>query len=75
MTGKIKLFGAARDGQDGSYSVELFNTRQEALNELDRTEEELSNGCFHEDGGIAEVVIELVDGKLKKPVYISLGDQ
>ncbi len=72
---RIQLFAACTDGQDGSYSVKLFSTRAEALKKLNRTEEQLSEGCFYEDGCIEEVVLDVDSkGKLKKPVNISIGE-
>lgn len=71
---KITLHAAYRDGQDGSFSVKLFNTKDEALKHLDRTEEELEEGNFYDDGAYEELTLDIVDGKLEKPVSISVGD-
>jgi hypothetical protein len=72
---KIKLFLAATDGQDGSYTVTLFNTKQEALDDLEKTEEELNEGCFYEDGQIQEMEIEIDEnGKLLNSYHFSFGD-
>lgn len=71
---KITLHAAYQDGQDGSFSVKLFNTKREVLKYLDRTEEQLEEGCFYDDGAYEEVTLEIVDGKLKNPVSISVGD-
>lgn len=71
---KIKLFIAASDGQDGSFSVKLFNTKEEALGNLKRTEEELQNGTFYDDGALEEIELELdEEGKLKESVWFSVG--
>lgn len=72
---KLKLFAACSDGGDGSVSVTLVNSREEALEHLDRTEEELEEGCFHDDGSIEKVNVTLIEdeGKwiLKDSVTIS----
>ena len=69
----VKIFAACSDGGDGSVSVHLVNTREEALEKLDRTEEELENGCF---GMIEKVTVNLVekDGKwvLKDSIYLNI---
>lgn len=67
-----------KDLQDGSIGVCLFNTREEALESLDRTLEELDNGCFYDDGSLEEVNLEFkeVDGKLQlvEPYSTDLGE-
>jgi hypothetical protein len=75
-TKKIKLFLAATDGQDGSYTVSFFNTKKEALKDLDRTEDELEGGSFYDDGQIKELTLEIDNkGKLiNKEFHISFGD-
>ncbi len=70
---KIKLFVACSDGWDGSVSATLFNTKKEALEELNRSEEELENGTFYDDGMIIEVKAEItVEGKLAKPIRLNI---
>ncbi len=71
----IKLFASYSDGQDGSFSIALHNTREEALERLGRTEEELKKGCFYEDGAIEPLELEIdSSGKLMNNVSISVGD-
>lgn len=75
---KLNLFGACTDGQDGTFSMTLCNTRKAALKILEKTEEELEDGCFYDDGAIAEVELILIekDGKLqlKSQSLISIGE-
>lgn len=54
-----------RDGGDGSQSFELVGTKQEALTSLDRTEKEIKDGCFYDDGTFHKVTFEIEekDGK------------
>lgn len=71
---KIKLFAAFRDGWDGSYSVKLFGTRDEALKHLDRTEEQLEDDNVYEDGAIEETEIEIDEnGVIITPGRMSFG--
>lgn len=44
------------DGQDGSYSIQLFGSREEAVKKLGKEPEVL-----YEDGGIEKVKIEIVN--------------
>lgn len=71
---KIKLILAASDGGDGSIKVNLVNTREEALEILERTEEQMNdkNHCFYDDGLIEEIELEIEDGKLVKPFWINI---
>lgn len=73
---KIKLFAACSDRRDGSHTVKLFNTKQEALDELDRTEEQLESGdtCYYEDGVLEEIVLDIDEkmSTIRKPVTISI---
>lgn len=73
---KIKLIITARDGQDGSFSIDLHNTKKEGLDSLDRTEKELKEGCFYEDGELQEIELDIDEktGKLKESVTVSFGD-
>lgn len=69
---KIKLFVVSRDGQDGSFSFNLVNTKEEALKKLNRTEKQLEEGCFYDDGDYQEIELELdKNGKLLNNPYIS----
>lgn len=58
----IKVFWSYKDGQDGSHSIKLHSSKEEALNRLDRTEEELEDGDIYNDGSFGETLLE-VDGK------------
>lgn len=70
---KIKLWVSAKDMGDGSVSVCIINTKEEALDKLNRTEEEVENGCFYEDGMFEEILLDIDEnGKLVKPVYITI---
>lgn len=78
MSIKVKAFAAYRDGQDGSCSVSICGTRELALENLDRTEEQLQQGNMYEDGAIDEIEIEVeqqADGTfvLINAPYFSFG--
>lgn len=64
---KIKLWLSAWDCKDGSNSMQLNNTKEEALISLNKTsEDELDN--YYEDGKIEKVELEIDhNGKLLKP--------
>ncbi len=63
---KIKCFLATKDCGDGTIDVNLFGTRQECLDNLGVTEEDLEEENFYETGQITETEIEVqaVDGIL-----------
>lgn len=71
---KINAWIAASDNGDCSFRVMIYNTKQEALESLDRTEEQLEgeDTCFYDDGIIREIEIVLTpDFKLAAPIDIS----
>lgn len=74
---KITLFAAYTDGQDGSFSIRIYNTRQEALDKLGKTEEDLEEGNIYDDGAVEELNLEgHIEGDefiLDKPAYFSVG--
>lgn len=62
---EINLFASYRDLGDGSFSIRLHNTKEEALSILDRTEKELECGNSYDDGAIAPLMLEINnEGKL-----------
>jgi hypothetical protein len=63
---KLKCFAVLKDCGDGSQSCSLVASKEDALESLDRTEEELKEGCFYEDGAYKEVTMkfDFTDGKL-----------
>lgn len=63
---KCKVSVAVKDLGDGSQSVCIFNTREEGLEYLNRTEEELEEGNSYDDGILVdtEMEFELIDGNL-----------
>jgi hypothetical protein len=70
---KINLWLTSKDCGDGSYTVSIVNTKEEALEILDRTEEQLSEGNTYEDGYLEEITLELDEnGKLTKPFCINI---
>ncbi len=70
---KLKLWLSAKDLGDGSFSIQLDNTKVEALEYLERTEEEIHDGCFYDDGMFKEIELEIDEnGKLLKPFYINI---
>jgi hypothetical protein len=72
---KIRLQGYFEDMNDGSYRLSLFNTKEELLSDVGKTEEEIKNGTVYDDGQLLEVDINVDEkGKLKKPLIISLGE-
>lgn len=62
---------AARDCGDGSQAGSFFNTKEEALKYLNKTEEELEEGTFYDDGGMEKITISIIDNdgvlSLEKP--------
>lgn len=69
---KLNVFAACRDNGDGSTDVTIFNTEQECLDRLGKTQEEIENGCYYDDGIIRPLTIKLTkDGKLAEPIYIN----
>ena len=69
---EVKLWLSSSDGGDGSFNVNLNNTKEEALKSLGKqSEEEIDN--FYDDGMIKEVLLEIDEnGKLLKPFYINI---
>ena len=73
MNKLVNLVLSAKDCGDGSITVELHNTKEEALTSLNRTEQQLEDGCFYDDGMIEEITLELDENnKLVKPFYINI---
>lgn len=58
---QMKVWLAAVDCKDGSQAGYFYNTKEEALESLDRTEEELNKGTFYDDGAIKEITINVLD--------------
>jgi len=70
---EINLWLTSKDCGDGSYTVQLVNTEEEALTVLDRTREELDEGNTYEDGYTEEITLQIDEtGKLLKPFYINI---
>jgi hypothetical protein len=69
---KIKLWLSAWDCGDGSNTVELNNTKKEALKSLNlESEDEIDN--YYDDGIIEEVELEIDEnGKLLKTFHINI---
>jgi len=69
---KIKLWLSAQDCGDGSNSVYINNTKEEALKSLGKqSEEEIDN--YYDDGMIEEIELEIdQNGKLLKPFYVNI---
>ncbi len=71
---KVTVFATYTDGQDGSFSVSLHGTKEEALEDLGKTEEELEEGNIYEDGAMEELNLEFDEnGKLINDVRFSAG--
>ncbi len=70
---QIKLWFSAKDWGDGSISVRLSNTKQEALKSLGKeSEDEIDN--FYDDGMIDEVGLDFNDKmELNTQFYINIG--
>ena len=69
---RLNLWLSANDCGDGSITVQLNNSKQEALDSINQTEESIANGCFYDNGLIEEVHIEVEEGKLVEPFYINI---
>lgn len=69
---KVTLWLSAWDCGDGSNSVELNNTKEEALKSLGKeSEDQIDN--YYDDGMIKEVLLEIDEnGKLLKPFNINI---
>lgn len=68
---KINLWFSYRDGMDGSHSIKLHNTKEDALERLNRSEEEVKQGNIYDDGYFEEITLEIDEqGKLVKEVYL-----
>jgi len=69
---KIKLWLSAWDCGDGSNTIELNNTKEEALKSLNlESEDEIDN--YYDDGMIEEVELEIDEtGKLLKSFHINI---
>lgn len=61
---KVKLTIAAKNQGDGSIGVKIFGKgkRKQALEWLNRTEEDLEKGSPYDDGVIEEVEVDLENG-------------
>ena len=70
------FYGAYSDGWDGSFNISLFNTKQEALDSLERTEEQLEKGSHYDDGALIKLdavfILEGGEISLKEPLHISI---
>ena len=62
----LKCFLVTKDCGDGTINVNLFGDKQQCLDNLRVTEEELEEENFYETGQITETEIEVdvIDGKL-----------
>lgn len=69
---KLNVWLTYSDGQDGSYLVTIQNTKEEALEQVGSTEEQLATGNTYDYGYMEEFEIEIEDGKLVKPVQFSV---
>lgn len=69
---KLNIWLTYSDSQDGSYYVTIHNEKQEALERLNRTEEQLKEGDVYNDGYMTEIEIEIENGKLVKPIQFSV---
>lgn len=69
---KLNVYLTYRDCQDGSYFVTFQNTKEEALEQLGSTEEQLTTGNTYDYGYMEEVEIEIENGKLVKPIHFSV---
>jgi len=70
---KIKLWLSASDGGDGSINVNLNNTKEEALEAINSTEEEIENGCFYDNGLIEEIELSFDEnGQLTESFHINI---
>jgi len=68
----VSLWLSATDDGDGSVSVYLNNTKEEALANLDRESEE-DVKSFYDDGLIKKVSLEIDEfGFLMNPFYINI---
>lgn len=65
----IKLWLSGWDCGDGSNSIQLQNTKEEALESLGKTSEEQIDN-YYDDGMIEEIELEIDEnGKLLKPFH------
>jgi len=64
---ELNCFAVLRDCGDGSQACSIVATKEDALESLDRTQEQLDEECFYEDGCYRQVTMkfELTDGVLK----------
>jgi len=69
---KLNVWLTYSDGMDGSYFVTIQNTKEEALEQLGSTEEEIETGNVYDYGYMQEVEIEIENGKLVKPISFSV---
>jgi len=70
---KINLWFSYLDGMDGSHSIKLHNTKEAALERLNKTQEEVEQGNIYDDGYFEEITLEIDEqGKLVKEVYLSI---
>lgn len=68
---KISLWLSATDDGDGSISVHLNNTKEEALATLGKeSEEEITN--MYDDGFLEEITLNIVDNALVEPFWINI---
>jgi len=69
---KLNAWLTYSDGMDGSYFVTIQNTKEEALEQLGSTEEQIATGDVYNYGYMEEVEIEIENGKLVKPINFSI---
>lgn len=70
----LKVTAAYKDGGDGGFSIRFFNTRQEGLDNLGRTEEELAKGNEYDDGALVDLNFDIDNNaNLTKPIYLHIG--
>jgi len=69
---KLNAWLTYSDGMDGSYFVTIQNTKEEALEQLGSTEEQLATGNTYDYGYMEEVEIEIENGKLIRPIEFSI---
>ena len=68
---KISLWLSATDDDDGSISVYLNNTKEEALATLGKeSEEEIDN--MYDDGFLKEITLNIEGNALVEPFWINI---
>ena len=69
---ELNLFLTYRDCGDGSYSITIQNTKEEALDTLGSTEEEVKTGNVYDYGYMQEIKVEIENDKLVRPISFSV---